>query len=228
MSSGAEHVGVRPVAPEAGLTQRAYEEIRRAILEGRIPAGELTSVRALSEALGISRTPVREALVELANNGMVAFERNRGVRVVETRGRDVEEIFQLRLWLEVPAVREGVPHCGSAQLAVLQETLDGMRARLDDEHAFMRHDWAFHRTLIEAAGNDRLVAFVEGLRDQTRLRGISTVGRSRRLESILVEHEAIFELVQSGDAPAAANAMAHHLTTTRDLLLAQETTPEDQ
>lgn len=220
--------GLRSLAPEAGLTQRAYAEIRSAILEGRIPAGELTSVRALSEALGISRTPVREALVELANNGMVAFERNRGVRVVETRARDVEEIFQLRLWLEVPAVRLGVPLCGPGELVALRHTLDGMRARLDDEHAFMRHDWAFHRTLLALAGNERLVGFVGGLRDQTRLRGISTVGRSRRLESILAEHETVFELVQSGDAARAADAMAHHLTTTRDLLLAQETTPEEQ
>ena len=227
LGGGAAGDGLRSLAPEAGLTQQAYAEIRSAILEGRIPAGELTSVRALSDALGISRTPVREALVELANNGMVAFERNRGVRVVETRGRDVEEIFQLRLWLEVPAVRLGVPLCGAAELAALQETLDGMRARLDDEHAFMRCDWSFHRTLLVAAGNDRLVAFVGGLRDQTRLRGISTVGRSRRLETILAEHEQIFDAAQRGDGPGAAAAMARHLTTTRDLLLAQETTPED-
>lgn len=218
---------MRPLAPEAGLTQQAYAEIRSAILEGRIPAGELTSVRALSDALGISRTPVREALVELANSGMVAFERNRGVRVVETRGRDVEEIFQLRLWLEVPAVQLGVPRCGAAELAALRDALDGMRAHLDDEHAFMRRDHDFHHALLAAAGNDRLLAFVGGLRDLTRLRGLSTVGRSRRLEAILAEHEQIFDAVQRGDGPGAAAAMARHLTTTRDLLLAQETTPED-
>lgn len=225
-----EQTGVRALAPETGLTEQAYVEIRRAILEGRIAPGELTSVRALSEALGISRTPVREALVRLAKGGMVAFERNRGVRVMVTLGRDVEEIFQLRLWLEPPAVLEGVPRCDAAALAALAETLDGMRLHLDDEHAFMRHDWQFHRTLLAATGNERLVAFVAGLRDQTRMRGISTVGRSRRLEAILAEHEAIFAHVQAGDAQAAADAMADHLTTTRELLLAQDkpaTTPED-
>ncbi|ADB52462.1 GntR family transcriptional regulator [Conexibacter woesei] len=230
MSGGIEHVGVRPVEPETGLTARAYAEIRRAILEGRIPPGQLTSVRALSEALGISRTPVREALVELAKAGMVAFERNRGVRVVVTLGRDVEEIFQLRLWLEVPAALEAVPRCGGAELEALARTLDGMRAHLDDEHEFMRHDWRFHRTLLAATGNDRLVGFVAELRDQTRMRGISTVGRSRRLEAILAEHDAIYAHVQAGDASAAADAMADHLSTTRDLLLAQDppaTTPED-
>lgn len=229
-SGGIEHVGVRPVEPETGLTARAYAEIRRAILEGRLPAGELTSARALSEALGISRTPVREALVELAKAGMVAFERNRGVRVVVTLGRDVEEIFQLRLWLEVPAVLEAVGRCGEAELSALADALAGMRDHLDDEPAFMRHDWRFHRTLLAAAGNDRLVAFVGGLRDQTRVRGISTVGRSRRLETILAEHEVVFAHVQAGAAQAAADAMARHLSTTRELLLAQDppaTTPED-
>jgi len=68
---------IQAIAPETGLARSAYEEIRRSILSGDLQGGSLTSVRALSEALGMSRTPVREALVELANDRLVAFERNR-------------------------------------------------------------------------------------------------------------------------------------------------------
>jgi DNA-binding GntR family transcriptional regulator len=96
---------MRVVEVEEGLTQRAFREIRAAILDGRLSPGERTSVRALSDALGISRTPVREALVELANGRMVEFERNRGVRILVAQSSDVQEIFQLRLLLEVPAKR---------------------------------------------------------------------------------------------------------------------------
>lgn len=213
---------VKPVALEEGLTQRAYREIRRAILSGGLEAGSRTSVRALSEALGISRTPVREALVDLANDRLIVFERNRGVQICVTQRHDIEEIFELRLLLEVPSVRRAVSTFGAAGLAELRDCLARMRENLDDEALFMDGDWLFHRALLGATENERLVAFVESLRNQTRMRGISTVGRSRSLQAIVEQHEAIYAAAERGDADSAAAAMAEHLQTTRDLLLAQE------
>jgi DNA-binding GntR family transcriptional regulator len=220
-------VSVNPVKPDERLTQRAYVEIRSAILEGRLEAGSMTSVRTLSEALGISRTPVREALVELVNDQLVAFERNRGVRILETHAHDVEEIFELRLLIEVPSVATAIERSGPDLVTELRASLDEMRAHLDDEPSFMHHDWLFHRALLVATGNERLVAFVESLRNQTRMRGLSTAGRSRPLAAIVDEHEAICRAVEAADADAAVEAMSHHLTNTRNLLLAQETPPSD-
>lgn len=213
---------VQAVEPEPGLARSAYDEIRRAIISGALPEGSLTSARVLSEALGISRTPVREALVELAGDGMVSFERNRGVRICVTRRQDVEEIFDLRLLLEVPAVKRAVGALSDSVVAALEEAVAQMQACLDDEAEFMRHDWAFHRVLLEKAGNERLVAIVGRLRDQTRTQGISTVGRSRQLDAIVAEHQCVLEAVRRRDAAAAAAEMEDHLKTTRDLLLAQE------
>lgn len=221
-----ETASINPVEPDEPLTQRAYTEIRSAILEGRLKPGSLTSVRTLSEALGISRTPVREALVELANVQLVAFERNRGVRILETQAHDVEEIFELRLLIEVPSVATAIERADPDLGEELRASLEEMRAHLDDEPSFMHHDWLFHRSLLAATGNERLVAFVESLRGQTRMRGLSTAGRSRPLAAIVTEHEAILRAVEAGDADAAVAAMSKHLTRTRDLLLAQET-PSD-
>ena len=100
--------GLSPIGHQRGLSAQAREELRSAIVEGRLPAGSLTSVRALSQALGISRTPVREALVDLAQEGLVTFERSRGVRVNDSKGHDILEIFQLRRMVEIPAMREAV------------------------------------------------------------------------------------------------------------------------
>lgn len=216
---------VNPIPLEEGLTQRAYAEIRRAILGGRLEAGSMTSVRALSEALGISRTPVREALVGLAKERLVSFERNRGVRICIQQRRDVVEIFELRLLLEVPSVRRAIEPESTLDLGTLEEQLEAMKAHLDDETSFMRHDWLFHRALLTPTGNERLVAFVESLRNQARTRGISTVGRSRPLGAIVAEHEAIYAAARARDADAGASAMAAHLQSTRDLLLAQEDEP---
>lgn len=213
---------VQAVLPEVGLARSAYDEIRKAILSGALPQGSLTSVRALSEALRISRTPVREALVELANDGLVVFERNRGVRIRVTRGHDIVEIFEIRLLLEVPALQRTVGKITKTDVGDLEDALSSMKAHLDDETEFMRYDWQFHRKLLQLTRNERLVAIVEGVRNQTRARGISTVGRSRPLEAIVREHQAIFDAVKRRDSDAAAAAMTDHLNTTRALLLAQE------
>ena len=213
---------IQAIAPETGLARSAYEEIRRSILSGDLQGGSLTSVRALSEALGMSRTPVREALVELANDRLVAFERNRGVRICETGRHDIEEIFEMRLLLEVPAASVAAQRMSATGLQELGGALFGMKDHLSDETEFMRFDWGFHRKLLEVTGNERIVETVEGLRDQIRTRGISTVGRSRQLDEIVAEHQAIFDAVAQGDGEAAADSMEAHLSTTRALLLAQE------
>jgi DNA-binding GntR family transcriptional regulator len=218
----ADPAPVRKVVAHVGLQAQARAEIKGAITEGRLEAGSLTSVRALSELLGISRTPVREAFVDLANDGLVQFERNRGVRIQATQVHDIDEIFDLRLMLEVPAVRRAVPFCTRVEIAALERELTAMAANVDDEHVFMTHDRAFHDVLLQTLGNTRLVQVVDGLRDQTRVRGFSTVGRSRPLKEIVTEHRRIFRFVKSGDARGASEAMARHIERTYQLLRSQE------
>ncbi len=213
--------GIARVSPTVGLTEQALEEVRRAIIEGRLPAGSLTSVRALSDALGISRTPVREALVDLAKTGMVSFERNRGVRIVDSQGHDIQEIFQLRRMLEIPAMLEAVPRFQTKQTKALGRELAAMRSHLDDERQFMLHDRAFHRLPLEVIGNGRMIAILESLRDQTRVRNLSTVGRSRDLRAIVAEHKAIYDAVRHGHPREAAQAMERHLLITEELLNSQ-------
>jgi DNA-binding GntR family transcriptional regulator len=91
------------------LAARAHDAIRAAIVDGRLAAGERYSVARLAERFGVSRTPVREALLLLERQGVVRFERNRGVRVLETSVHDLEEVFTLRLLLEVPATYRACP-----------------------------------------------------------------------------------------------------------------------
>jgi DNA-binding GntR family transcriptional regulator len=214
-------VGLSPIGHQRGLGGQAREELRSAIVEGRLPAGSLTSVRALSEALGISRTPVREALVDLANEGMVSFERSRGVRINDSKGHDILEIFQLRRMIEIPAMREAVPRFTVKDVRALGRELAAMRAHRDEERVFMQHDRAFHRVPLEVLGNARMIAIVESLRDQTRVRGLSTVGRTRDLDAICAEHQAIYDAARQGRDGRAAQALERHLLITEELLRAQ-------
>ena len=211
--------GLEPLAAPRTLAAHTRQAVLAAIADGRLEPGGRYSVAQLAEQLGISRTPVREALLVLEREGRVRFERNRGVRVLETTATDVAEVFELRLLLEVPAT---VKACGTVDAEALEAELDAMgeRSRAGDEPGFMDHDERFHELILLAAGNRRLATIVAGLRDTVRGRGASTVGRSRTLEEIQAEHAAILDALRSGDADRAGAAMRYHLRRTGDLLAA--------
>lgn len=212
-------------APRASLASQVLVAIRNAIVHGELTPGSLHSVARLAKDLGVSRSPVREALISLADQGMVAFERNRGVRILATDAHDLAEVFSLRLLLEVPAAY-------AAAEVLDRDGVERLRDALGTEEAFvaaptltlqLEGDAAFHRVILEAAGNRRLTTFVGTLRDHQRVHGLSTAGRTREPARIHAEHVAIFECISAGDADGAAAAMHGHLTTSARLLITQQT-----
>jgi DNA-binding GntR family transcriptional regulator len=218
-------IALDPLAADrVTLAGRALAGLRVAIVDGRLEAGERYSVAALADRLGVSRTPVREALLVLERQGLVRFERNKGVRILAPSAADLEEVFVLRVLLEVPAARRACTRLSDDELDALDRELDAMAAAAERgaEGPFMAHDQRFHEIVLDAAGNRRLAAQVDQLRDQVRLRGASTVGRSRDLATIHAEHVTIREALRARDKEAAAAAMRAHLVATGRLLVAQE------
>lgn len=215
---------IQPLKSEASLTARIRGSLRDAIVAGDLKPGTLYSVQTLAEQFEVSRTPVREALIDLAGLDMVRFERNRGVRIVEASPRDLVDIFNLRILLEVPATHRAVTQITDRGVAALRSELTAMEAAedVDDEVTLMRHDRAFHLIILEASGNRRLSAYIDHLRDVVLTRGVSTVGRSRALEDIVLEHQEICAHIERRDADAAAQAMRTHLDHTGHLLVGQE------
>ncbi|MFR9801641.1 GntR family transcriptional regulator [Pseudonocardia sp. RS010] len=208
----------------ASVNAQVLASLRAAVISGELAPGSLHSVQNLATQLGVSRTPVREALIKLAQQGMVRFERNRGVRILLTSLHDLEEVFALRLLLEPPAVRRAVTRLDGNHKRELRRMFAHMEkaARVDDEFTMFEHDRRFHRVLLEASGNARLAAFVDGLRDMVLRRGVSTARASRSLDDIVAEHRTILDLIEAGDAEGAAKAMREHVRHTAELLIAQE------
>jgi DNA-binding GntR family transcriptional regulator len=206
--------------PVDSLADRVVAEVRAAMRAGRLVPGQLYSAYQLSDLLGVSRSPVREALIKLAAAGVVRLERNRGFRLVVPDAHDIAEIFELRLFLEVPAVRTVAKSRTEAVLADLVAELESMRAA-DNEPQFMAHDRTFHDVLMKAGGNARLAATVAGLRDVTMTLGASTVDRSRSLAQIAAEHDPVLKAIAARDPDAAEAAMAGHLAHTGQLLIKQ-------
>lgn len=200
-----------------------FSRLREQILTGELAPGSRHSIYRLSDELGVSRTPVREAVLRLADLGLVTIERNRGITVRGVRAEDVRDVFELRLLLEVPAAAAAAAQGGDVLADRLRSALDAMRraAEADDEATFMRHDRDLHAALGEALGNERLSQEVDRLRDSIQVRGVSTGGRSRSLAEIAEEHVPVVDAVIAGDVDSAASAMRVHLLHTAALLLEQ-------
>lgn len=209
-----------PAGPPS-LTERTIEVVRDAIRQGTLVPGELYSVYRLSEELGVSRSPVRDALLRLAETGMISFERNRGFRVILPDAHELAEIFAIRLALEVPAAGRAAGAAQEADLEALRLECAAMEnaAAAGDEPLFMLHDQRLHALILGLAGNRRVGRIIENLRDATRLVGASTIEKSRTLQDVHREHLPVVEAIAAGDSAAAAEAMHRHLTETGRLLL---------
>lgn len=204
-------------------TDRVHSLLREEILDGRLVAGSLYSIYQLAERYEVSRTPVRDAVLRLADAGMLDIERNRGVRVRGLSADDVRNVFELRILLEVPAtayVTLNADAAFNAELSRQEELLDSA-VDSGDAAEYFRHDRELHRMIMEASDNPRLTAMVESLRDATQAHGLFTVDQSRNLPQIQSEHAPIIDAIRRGNAPEAARQMKVHLTNTGRLLMTQ-------
>jgi DNA-binding GntR family transcriptional regulator len=212
------------------LRQQARRAIRARVVAGEIPAGQIYSVAHLASQLGVSTTPVREALLDLANEGLIEIVRNRGFQVVELSDSDLDELFELRLMLEVPAVARLAGRLGPMEIAELrryEEEIEGYAARGDWVN-FLETDRRFHLRLLEAFGNRRLVETVGRLRDQTRLYGIPALARARALGQSALEHRFILDAIEQGDSAEAATCVRRHLEHTRGIWVGRDEVTAEQ
>ncbi|MBU8824772.1 GntR family transcriptional regulator [Mycolicibacterium goodii] len=209
---------------QVSLTDRVYDELMRAIRAGELQPGTMHSVVEISGRLGVSRTPVREALLRMASNGMVRFERSRGVRILEVSTRDIEEIYSLRMMLEVPSAYRAAELLTDELLGPVEEAFGRMQEAADagNESLFQTADVDFHEAILNIAGNRRVTEVAANTRVQMMDRGLSTTA-TRTLADILLVHQRILDAIRERDPEASAARMRDHLVETVRLLLTQST-----
>lgn len=198
------------------LGEHVYQAIREQIVDGSLRPGAKLSDLRLSAALGVSRTPVREALYRLVQEHVVEVHPRRGFAVAVMRERDVRELYEIRLGLELLAVRFGGPRLTAVALSRIQKAhaqmIPAVRAGTPKAtEAFATADRALHQALILATDNQRLQSWRESL--QTQLDVLQVYGlRLEELYLISIDHHAaIIEGLIARDWPAAEQAMSHHI-----------------
>lgn len=208
-----------PQLKSVSLRQQAREALRTRIVLGQIEPGRVESVINVASELGVSVTPVREAVMDLANLGMVEIIRNRGFRVPVLTDHDLEEIFRLRTMLEVPAMVELAQLTDRAPLTRFRQLAEQLTdaARQGDLVSFLDLDRQFHLGLLELLGNRRLVEMVGQLRDQARMQGLQKLADHGELTQSGEEHIAIVDAVEADDGELTAELVRKHLTHSRGI-----------
>ncbi|HSU02694.1 MAG TPA: GntR family transcriptional regulator, partial [Nocardioides sp.] len=191
-----------------------YLTIRRQILSGERAGGEWLREGDLASGIGVSRTPVREALRRLAAEGLVRHEPNRGVQVADWGVADLDEIFSLRSQLE-PWGCGLAASAGGADLDVLAALADRMdeEARRDppDLDAITELNNQFHRTVLEASGNGRLVTMVSAVVEVPLVWRTFSHYSSEAMRRSLAHHHEIVEALRAGDPTWAESVMRSHV-----------------
>ena len=199
---------------------RALDYVKTRVLTGAFPGGELISEGEVATALGMSRTPVREAFLQLEAAGLLRLYPQRGALVVPVSPEEVRAVMEARLVLEqfaaAAVIGRGPVACSAVfdQLAAQLER-QGEAAAASSLAEFLESDRAFHNLTLQAAGNSILAGFYSSLRDrQMRMIGESALRDPQRLATIINEHRGIAEALRDGDLDRAHTAVRAHLAST--------------
>jgi DNA-binding GntR family transcriptional regulator len=206
------------------LTEQTYRVLKDKILRGELQSGTQISVPSTAVALGVSRTPVNDALKRLANDGLVEIVPRQGTFVTELTARDVAEIFDMRLMIELHAAE------AIFQMGMVDRALEAVQAHMismeqavvgndfQDHVAFSTHDQEFHTALITLTGNNRLIRTYIQLHSNTHGARVHYLANGDAQET-QAEHHAIVAAFENNDLAAAKQALHTHITRVKHKIL---------
>ncbi|RNF94904.1 GntR family transcriptional regulator [Streptomyces botrytidirepellens] len=202
--------------------EKAYAFLKETVLTDPDMQGRFLTEQEIADRIGISRTPIREALLLLAAEDLVQLVPKRGAHIAPLSGREITELMELRGIVERYAAEQAIEQ-RKVPVEELTELLERQRGLSGPEHAkeFIAVDHLFHATMVASVGNELLNRHYDGLRSrQIRAGVVALYNRTGRQEAVLAEHRAILDAVASGDPEAARAAISGHLESTLKVLLA--------
>ncbi len=199
--------------------ERVAEALRAALIAGELRPGEVYSAPSLAARFGVSATPVREAMLDLAKEGLVDTVPNKGFRVTVVSDRQLDEYTQIRELVETPTVVALARTADRVQLEALRPAAREIvaAAAAGDLIAYVEADTRFHLGLLALSGNGHLVEVVADLRKRSRLYGLTALVRAGRLLASAEEHLELLDALLERDERAVHAIMTRHLGHVRGL-----------
>lgn len=204
------------------ITTQAMEQIRQLIFDGELAAGSDHLESELADRLGMSRTPVREATLMLAQQGLLEVRPRKGVRITTLSLKDMEEIYSVLTELESLAAEEAAQAgLSDEDLSELKQSIEAMEEALgnEDREAWAIADDAFHEELVRLGGNSRVQSIVSMMSNQVRrARAMTLYIRPLPLKSN-EDHRAVFDAIKNGNAAEARERHRSHRQDAREVLI---------
>ena len=217
-----------PALPTLGGKKPSYRErvadaLRAALIAGELRPGEVYSAPGLATRFGVSATPVREAMLDLAKEGLVDTVPNKGFRVTAVSDKQLDEYTHIRSLIEIPTTAQLASAADPAALEALRPVAREIvtAAAAGDLIAYVEADIRFHLGLLALAGNEHLVEVVGDLRKRSRLYGLHALVETGRLEASAEEHLEILDALVARDEEAVRAVMSRHLGHVRGLWAAE-------
>jgi DNA-binding GntR family transcriptional regulator len=207
-----------PSAPPAPVKQppaadRVYAHVKQGVLERRYEGGTLLTEGELAEAVGVSRTPVREALLRLEVEGLIKLYPKKGALVLPVSAQEIADVVETRLLVEEHAARKAVP-ASPQLLARLEELLEQQKRQGEtgDLAAVAVTDRCFHAEIVRSGGNEILSRLYDQLRDRQLRMGVAVMhSHPDRIAKNVAEHSEILEALRASDPDAAAALVHRHV-----------------
>lgn len=208
-----EPLSLGEIDARPSVRSQVIHALRAALISGQMQPGQVYSAPALAAGFGVSPTPVREAMLELAKEGLVTTVPNKGFRVRELTDRELDDITEIRLLLEVPTVLRAAEKAGAADLDRLRPLAERLVAAAGrtDLIDYLETDRRFHLDLLALAGNAEIVALMGQLRSRSRLFGLQDLARRGELSASAREHLQMLELIEEGDTEQLGDLMRRHI-----------------
>ena len=200
------------------LVNQAYKELKRVILEHQIPLGGKLNEAEFAAALGVSRTPVREAVNRLEKEGLVEILPQRGAFVVRCSEKDISELFLIRENLEGLAARLAAERINDENLINLESCIQGFSEPFTEKQIqrYAGEDFRFHQTIVMLSDSQRLIKLISTLYDHIRIFRLTTIGLSDRMKVSLEEHRLIIEAFRLKDGEASDQKVRQHIRHVRE------------
>jgi DNA-binding GntR family transcriptional regulator len=211
-------LGAENLAAVPSHRRHIADRLRAAIIAGTMEAGPVYSAPALAAQFGVSPTPVREAMIDLAKDGLVEVLRYKGFRVTEPSEKELRDMLEVRLLLEVPTVERVAAQAIDAETVARLHELAAQtveRAESRDVLGHLAADLQFHLELLSLAGNQEIVETVRVLRSRTRLYGLHSDEHHDVLLHSAREHGELVGLTAAGESRKAAELIRRHISDIR-------------
>jgi DNA-binding GntR family transcriptional regulator len=207
------------------LSDQAYEVLRDSILRRELPPGYRLDLDDLQSQLGVSRTPLKEAIGRLATEGLITVVPRRGSYVTELTAHDVAERFDVRQILELGAVEEIIDRLTDEHLDRLREVYADLRALTtpegitSDYFGYLDKDREFHHTILSIAGNKLLLELYEGLNLHLQVAKVFYLAQDKRTGLVGYEHQEILRALEARDAEALRATLREHIQSAKQAVV---------